>query len=367
MKKKVLLLSWIFCFFVFDTLYAQNFQGRTLKRIARIVTLQLPKDSIGLIHAGSYAGHELVAYRNKTGMVTHLGLKLFPDEVRADFARVEVLDFLERYYLEVISEHGTSYENKLVDDKVFFRRGKLSDFLKIGYKNRFAINYNKGSYYEARWWNKDNQLIIDMIFPARIDILTGLSQEEMQENFRDLLNDSILPPTSRTDTSDVIPTDNGLLTTRAKTYYLKSFTNQKYYSPNSMQPVFDTVYVEQSAANLMQGIVGRDYLLTIEQAMYGFQTKKYTIRLNQWLTYCAKNHLETFFAVEEVRKDGIKALLITRNEPLGYNHVMSIIFPKDFITKPQTALKAKLNIFVPTNNVKNLFSRYDTKNRRGLK
>ena len=57
------------------------------------------------------------------------GLKLFSPEMKEAAPRnhVVVMDFLERYFNDLPSTKQTTVLTKMADDKVYFRKGKLSD------------------------------------------------------------------------------------------------------------------------------------------------------------------------------------------------------------------------------------------------
>ena len=76
--------------------------------------------------------------------------------------------------------------------------------------------------------------------------------------------------------------------------------------------------------------------------------------------------MTTYFAVEEEREDGIKALVIAQSPDLGFNHVLSLIIPFDFITNKNCVIKASLNAYVPTQNVAELYKQYVEKPKKKL-
>ena len=63
----------------------------------------------------------------------------------------------------------------------------------------------------------------------------------------------------------------------------------------------------------------------------------------------------TYFAIEDELKDGIKALIIAQSPDLGFNHILSLIIPNDFIDNQHCIFNATLNAYVPTQNIKDLY------------
>jgi hypothetical protein len=135
-----------------------------------------------------------------------------------------------------------------------------------------------------------------------------------------------------------------------------------------MQPVYDKKQKWYSATNLFHGLISEtsDYRFYIEQNLYGFNKQSYTISLNQWLNYCVVNKLTLYFAIEEEREDGLKALLIAQSHDLGFNHMLSIIIPDNFVEKRNVTLKATMNAYIPTDNVKDLYQQYKDKPKKNI-
>ena len=92
--------------------------------------------------------------------------------------------------------------------------------------------------------------------------------------------------------------------------------------------------------------------------LYGFKKLEYVVSLRQWLNYCHAEKLIVYTAVETEYDNGTKVLVIAENKDLGYNHILSVIVPKAFLSIPTLEFSAKLNAFITTHNVKNLYEQY---------
>ena len=68
-----------------------------------------------------------------------------------------------------------------------------------------------------------------------------------------------------------------------------------------------------------------------------------------------------YAAIEEESSDAWKVLIIAENVDLAYNHIVSIWVPKSIFKNHQTALLVRINAFVPTHNVKDLYEQYQEK------
>ena len=61
------------------------------------------------------------------------GLKLFSSEMKkaAPKPQAVVMDFMERYFYELRTQNQTTVQTKMADDKVYFRKGSLSDLSQV--------------------------------------------------------------------------------------------------------------------------------------------------------------------------------------------------------------------------------------------
>ena len=295
------------------------------------------------------------------------GLKLFSPEMKeaAPKSQRVVMDFIERYFHALPKQKQTTIETKMADDKVYFRKGKLSDLSQIRDTMPFSINL-LDRYYEVNWMKTDEPLAT-IVFPAQYDLLLGLQKDEALKQFKD----AILAAPQRTD-SIVVPSDleylsDSLFQTKGDTLELASLSDVLYYNKvrEEYYPIFNNEHLAYSAANLFHGLISdMDYRMYVEQSVYGMTTINYTITLSQWLNYCAEWGLKVFFAVEEEREDGILALVIAQSKELGYHHLLSVVIPDKFIGDQNAVLKVRMTPYIPIHNLKDLYQKQSTTHKK---
>lgn len=295
-------------------------------------------------------------------------LHLFNTEMRQAAGRQAlIMDFVERYFGDYFKKSRELREAQMADDKVFFRKGRPDDLRHLPDTIPFSITFHD-KYYEVNWLQAD-QPLITLVFPAQYDLILGLSQSAIQERTREYIlaappRDSIPP-----QPDELKPFEGSILVCKHAFMELQSLTDATYYIYNKVSgtvpvPVFDTGHLALSAANLFAGLIrDKDYRLYVEQAAYG-KTLTYTLSLQQWLNYCAEQALQVFFAVEEVREDGVLALIIAHNREMNYNHMLSVVIPDKFVEHDSCTLKAKMTPFIPTHNIKNLYQQYTQSSKK---
>ena len=293
-------------------------------------------------------------------------LKLFSPEMKAvaPKSQVVVMDFLERYFSE-LPKSGA--EAAMAEDKVYFRKGKLTDLSQICDTMPFSINLHD-KYYEVNWLREADSFVT-IVFPAQYELLSGQKKDEAMDKFKEAI--LVAPQRKKVDIapSDLQQINDSLYTSKGDTLLLASLTDALYYNKvrENFIPIFDKDHLDFSSANLFHGLINKsDYRMYVEQSVYGMKTVDYTISLNQWLNYCAEWDLKVYFAVEEVREDGVLGLIIAKSEELGYHHLLSVVIPDKFINDCNAVLKVRLTPYIPVHNVKDLYKK-EVSNRKKIK
>ncbi len=299
-------------------------------------------------------------------------LHLFSDEFKKDYPSV-VYDFLERYLFEADSlvRKGVDIQQKLHDDKVMFLKGTPSAARNITPATPFSLNNVESKYYKVGWTDAKGNTILSLAFPMQYELLLGKPKVELEKTVKDeICAAKGFQPNVPSETNTIKTDDGCLMTQPVENYYVNSLNTATYYHKvkGTLQPVFDKADKWHSAANLFLGCIAcaNPYTVYVEQNVYGFKKQTFTMKLSQWLAYCQAMKLKLFFTIEEEREDGLKALLIAQSDDLKFNHMMSIIIPDNFVSNPKAMLKASLNAYIPTQNVKNLYQQYVKKKRKQI-
>ena len=299
---------------------------------------------------------------------TSMSAQLFSlDARRTAGSKRVVMEFLERYFVDLLTQRDVAIERKMKDDKVYFRKGGISDLRLINDTVPYSITL-LDRYYEVKWM-KGQDPFVTIVFPAQYELLLNTNQEEAQQKLKDAIisapPDTLKKP--KPDTNALVPLGHdGLYKFETDTFQLASLNNATYYY-NNVEPVFESKHLDYSAANLFAGLIqDADCSMYVEQGVYGIKTVSYTITLRQWLNYCAEWRLKTYFAIEEQREDGLLALVIARSEELGFNHMLSVVLPDKFITDKDAVLKVRMTPYIPTHNLKNLYQQ-QMSNRKKIK
>ena len=297
------------------------------------------------------------------------GLKLFSPEMKEAVPKSQkvVMDFMERYFYDLSKFKQTARASVMAEDKVYFRKGDYSDLTQISETMPFSINL-LDKYYEVNW-QRETEPFVTIVFPAQYELLSGLKKDEAMEKFKEAV--LAAPPRKQMPsiTLELQQVNDSLYCSKGDTLLLAEMTDALYYykEREKFEPVFDKNHLDYSAANLFHGLIqDSDYRMYVEQSLFGMKTIDYTITLSQWLNYCSEWGLKVFFAVEEVREDGVLALVIAKSQELGFHHLLSVVVPDKFITDQNAVLKVRLTPYIPVHNVKDLYKK-EVSNRKRKK
>lgn len=295
-------------------------------------------------------------------------LHLFNSEIRdaADYPHQVVMDFIERYFgKELQASRQTTLEHKMADDKVYFRKGTIKDLSLVTDTMPFSISLHD-KYYEVKW-ERESLPFITLVFPAQYDLLLGMQKDEAVNQ----LEDAIVSAPSHKDSVyvpyDLQPLPDSIWQHKTEHFELESLNDAIYYNKvrDRLVPVFDARQLEYSAVNLFHGLIpGADYRMYVEQSVYGMKTINYSVTLQQWLNYCAQLKMKIFFAVEEVRDDGLQAVVLAQSKELGFNHLLSVVIPDKFVTDTNAVLKVRMTPYIPIHNVKDLYQKESTTHKK---
>lgn len=291
-------------------------------------------------------------------------IHLFRPEMKEP-ERIFVYDFLEHYLGEVSALRNFSEVNqKMAADKVYFVEGSVVDISRLHDAIFFQLDCFDEKVYDATWILPDqSQVIID--FPVNFELLLGMPKNEIEKLLSaELQHYDEKLPIELPDPAHLTLLDNGLYRTATSGhYYIEELSDSRYYSfdGTDFRPVFSPDYAAESLANLFLLNLGRDFQLDIVQNLYGFKNQRYSIRLSQWLAYCAKYEMHVYVAIEEEYEKEHKLLVVAECRMLGFNHMLSVKAPRDLFDHPDQPLRCQLNAYIPTHNVKELYQQVEAK------
>lgn len=301
-------------------------------------------------------------------------LDLFRHDMREMYPSV-IYDFMERYFFEMdsLAHAGQDVIRKMKDDKVIFVEGSLETMRKISHSNPFTVTRIEDKAYSVTWTDStQTRNLLTVMFPVSFELILGQPRHKLERTLEKQLREqpaTYMPDVLSEDIDLELLDDSCFRRIPVQFSDIASVNDAVYFFRKNMAsvpvPVFDDRYRWYSAVNLLQGIISGcdDYRLHILQSVFEFDTLEYTVSLPQWLNYCRSQHMVVHIGLEEEREDGLKLLLLAYSRSLGFEHLLSVVIPWNFIEKKDAVLKARLHAYIPKNNVKTMYQENYSKQR----
>ena len=303
-------------------------------------------------------GYEVHIIKDR-GEIIHIGLNLFTEEVKRSTDK-SLLDFVEEALLaKVLNVKSNVY------DRLVISKGGVTDFSALSPQSDYSLNNSNSKSMAIEWPLSDRSISVTM--PLNYDVLSSGSREEIENDFITKIKNfkgsriSFEP----IDTLKLEPYGEDKLIYPGDSYLNSFITRNIYFRIDNTYPVYDTHSPVESIANLfifpseVSDSIKVD--LTIFKHEYG-EKENFVIPLSQLLAACEDNGCIVFWGMEKYEEGILEGSLFLYNNFRGYDHVLKISCKPEEILNNKGSITARASLFIPTNNVQNLFSPYIKKN-----
>lgn len=369
------LMAWLLIGTMPKGAFAQKNDYRTdlLQQIASRTKLQGQIDTLknGLYEKLAYYKMQPITVIVDKGRITHIGYTIFTPMQRKGFGD-EVCNFVERYCLELAIptiDHFTSSE-RMKEDRVVSSTGNLSPEYLRSLCCDTTININVQTVNDRGYtigWRKNAQWIYKIAFPIEYDLLFGTNMDERERRLPDELLRHVVKKNC-----DTIPQRASLIkawqdnyyTLKGGAYLLDNLKADQYFEIDSLKkivPIYNAVYPIESLANLLTtNLVENDYVLNISLRKYGLKTDSLSVSLKTWVDYCRQTGCKPYFGIIRLDDNVAVCELVMHNVCMGYNHIMKIHFNMNTLNSRKGRITARLNSYVTSSRIKNIFDELDT-------
>ena len=336
---------------------APSFHFKCLKDIYQKIEIQLP-DSLGPNvdndSTWTFSGKTLRVCTNRHGDVSHIGYKLFPTSFVQKFQPREVLDFVERYALEVDICRKFGY--KLVDRvqlHVSFKQGEAQMLRFVTPEQVLSVNEVVDRGFVVECGSGDKKVVMEI--PLDYQLLIGADAVELENVLeRDLnrepeaLVGDTLPAAWKS--AHISKSDSALVA--SKDYFLHELIRSDLYLKKGKDGVFrldmdktkSTHYINNL---LLTGVGDKLIPLTFTFNKYGYKKVKRQTTLQQFLSFCRAEGCEMYLGFKKVADETVSVTLFALNRRLAYNHMLSLEYPKSLLDSGEGQLVGVLYAYTP--------------------
>ncbi len=364
-KKTVTLLLTVACVAMAHA--SPSFTTKRLRSIASAVGIVLSELTTANTRNDStwtYRGRTLNVCTNALGDVSHIGYKMFDDKIVDGFTPKELLEFIERYTLELdLKLDKRDATTRMAIDKVVCGQGNVAMLGRITTQTPFTVDEIERRMYRIKW-DVDGKPL-SLTIPADCQLIFGADAIELEDIFERNLSRSV-------------PIDNAIAMERwknAKTYrsdnltianggeylskmirgdiYLKRNNGKSTLLIDSKSPVHSVTNI------LLTGIFERDIPMHLTVNRYGYSSTKADVTLQQFVSLCKAEGCSLFVGIKTHDEKEITAVVFAFNSKLAYNHVLSVRFPLDILSGANKPMEATAYAYIPLQNVTEKFFTQD--------
>lgn len=377
MKMKKTIVLTVLMLSVVLTASAQQFQSTHLQNAAKKLKLDsvaLATETLPATKMLTVGGRKIAVRKDAKGVVEHIGVPLFADEIR-QLQPSPIHDYLEYTVLDRLFKVSA---NTLTHQDLKFEKGDLAALATVmETADGCTIENLQEKFYRVKW-TRNNTPVVVVSFPVDYELLANSNRKEMELNFiRDLKHyKDTLPIVPKDYSSQMAPTDNpDVFVVPGSSYIIDAINSNRYLALSTkkakkektreLKLLFDRKSPHESLANTM---VEYDMPLegakvALEFVLGNYKRDTVTLALRDWTSFCLKQGCTPYFGFEENDKGTLTGTLIMSNKQSGYDHIVAVRATEDELFAEQPLVHAKVYLFTPSTNVRNLFSVPTTPNR----
>ena len=374
MKEKVYsrLAAFLFVFTVaIASANAQSviYASRQLEQMAKMMQMT---DTIKKLPEGvslrcySYKGQPLTVVKSGN-RVRHIGYSVFTKAQREKVGEIRS-NFIERFLLttDLPLKREKTINEEMQEEKILFRSGNLSLLKSFVKDNSCTLEASlvKERMHTVKW-SKGGKVVCEMGFPADHELMTGRNMLENDERLQmDILSmpDSVMKG-KYSFSEKTLQKRQDIYVLSGGNYTYKELSADRFFRKNAngmFSPLCNAKAPRESIANLFTGNdIENNYTLDITHKQFNYNQSTFSVPLSKWINYYKEQGFTPYFCIVDQSKTLVECLLILRNTDMGCNHVMRIKFNTETLANRTGSISARLNAFVPTSNIKDLY--YDNK------
>lgn len=344
--------------FMWLNVHAQTSQPNGLYSVMdRLLLVPMESECDSIVEHGGFMVHIV----KKDGRIRHCGLNIFSDEMKSSVDR-DLLNYIEKCLLAKALDINEDKYGKLVISK-----GAIGDFKIISPESACEVKISNSKHLSAEW--NIGKKTVSVVLPVGYDTSSNGSRSEIENDLISRIRsfDGTRQIFKISNPDNLEPYREEMLIYPGSTYQRKDITRNTYLNSSDLSPIWDVNYPLESIANLFL-FPSKEYgetqvNLTILKHEYG-DKDILEVSVSKLLAVFEEEGCIPYWGVEKFDNGRLEGALFLYNQRKGYDHVIKIeCVPEDVIVN-SVKIKARASLFIPTNNVQNLYSPYVKKTEK---
>lgn len=346
-----------------------DFRSDQLNEISKHISVEWPNcDSTFTIR---YRNHDITV-RTSDECVEHIGFYIFPQRLRFGIINPFIADFVERYWLSLTLplKRQKTVKQQMLEDRFVFQTGSVESIGIIQQDTTMLFSCHVATNLVTMIWGSKEKPVCCITFPVNHELILGRGMIENDRRLPQEINDvrikqRMVRSLDSTTSSLYADSLSTLWVAGAGSYLDCALKSERYYKlgsdGQSLEPVFDGDRLRESIVNLFTDYdieKAENIRLSICLKTFGIKEQSVETTIPKFVAYCMQNGCAPFVGIVTMDKDNsgtADVLVIMHNQPIGYNHVLRVSLPLECILNGDGISSARLNAFVPSSNIKNLF------------
>lgn len=300
-------------------------------------------------------GYRIRVIKNE-GDFVHIGLDLFSPEMKQASDK-GLLNFIETALFA--KSQKADMENA---ELLTITGGRIKDFKRLSPDSACSINHIDSRRMTAEW-DLDGK-IISLSLPTRYDVAKTGTRSEIEQDFISTVKGGGLKRVSFDEVSMEYaePYGEDMYIVPGGSYINRNINRNVFLSDcEQLVPVWESEHPLESFANLIlypSEIYQNPYVeVTVIRHEYG-DKETFTTTLSQLLAAAESEGCMAFWGMEKYEDGILEGSIFTYNRHQGYDHVIKILCDPIAVVNGEGTLKARASLFIPTNNVRDMFAPY---------
>lgn len=238
-------------------------------------------------------------------------------------------------------------------------KGKITDFKSVTPETPCSVSTTNSKDLVARWDVEGKSLMVKI--PISYQTAHGSDRSKTEKMIINRIKQSVGQRTVVEINQDNLEAyGEEMFVLPGGTYHNNNITANVYLD-SSINPIWNVGHPAESMANLFllpsPKYGNHPVALTILLHEYGEKETLHTT-VDKIMDVFEKDGCMAFWGVEKISDGIIEGVLFLYNQVHGYDHVMKIECSINDLINATGEIKARANLYIPTNNVDNLYAPY---------
>lgn len=309
---------------------------------------------------------DVIATVDEDHIVSHIGFALPMTDALGSFAKIPTICFFERYLLQLmLIPNDLEISAKMKIESVTIHSdictGNTRQVIRQALRDMtpatsVVVDQQNRKYTISCL--KDGKVLLSIAFPARYDLIMGLSKPEAEDAFSSLLarTDTTLNDTELPDIDYMEKNDKGLYTIDEGWYITEKLQSTSYFKADDagkVSPVFDDKFRIESVYTLFNFPASFGIQAHVKQRAY-HGNRSFDLPLAQLLKCMRDEGCILYTGITDISQEGFSGTIFAVNQSMGFQHQLRFKIKPQLFQKVNTSKSIDITMYnyIPIHNYK---------------